>query len=367
MRVIAYYLPQFFPFLENNKWWGEGFTEWTNVGKAKPLFKNHYQPKVPRDLGYYNLKMSDIKQKQADLAKEAGISGFCYWHYWFGNGRQLLEEPINDVVESGKPDFPFCLGWANESWKRKSWSNQDSGEVDIILIEQIYNGNQDIEDHFFKILPKFKDTRYILIDNKPVFVIYKPFLIPEISVFFSTWNRLAKENGFLDGIYFIGHTINSKEIIPIMEMGFSAVNVVRIGEHRFNKNVIKRIPFKLLLFKFFKKPLVLNYEFISKFFIQKVDKKNFVFPTIIPNWDHTPRSGKRGVIFHKSSPKLFEKHVEMALDVVKDKPKELQIIFLKSWNEWGEGNYMEPDLRFGKGYIKALRSTLENFKKSIIK
>jgi lipopolysaccharide biosynthesis protein len=363
MKIIAYYLPQFYPFKENNLWWGEGFTEWTNVGKAKPLFRNHYQPKVPADLGYYDLRMSDIKQKQVDLAKEAGIMGFCYWHYWFGNGRQLLEDPIKNVVESGQPDFPFCLGWANETWKKKTWMNEDSGKNDVVLMEQVYNGLIDAEDHFLRILPILKDPRYILIDNKPVFVIYKPHLIPDTKLFFSTWNRLAIENGFLDGMYFIGHTVNEKEVNSIMQLGFNAVNVVRIGEHRFNSAVIRRIPFKLFLFKFWNRPLVLDYSFISKYFIKQEDNRDFVFPTIIPNWDHTPRSGNRGVVFHKSTPELFKRHVEKALEVTRNKPKERQIIFLKSWNEWGEGNYMEPDLRFGKGYIAALRSAIDNFKK----
>jgi lipopolysaccharide biosynthesis protein len=364
MKVIAYYLPQYYPFKQNNEWWGEGFTEWTNVGKAKPLFYNHYQPKVPKDLGYYDLRLTEVKQKQADLANLAGITGFCYWHYWFGNGRQLLSEPILEVIRSGKPDFPFCLGWANESWKKKTWKNIDSNEKDVILIEQNYSDSSDVEQHFSKILPILKDSRYIKIDNKPIFIIYKPFLIPDIKHFFFTWNRLAKENGFTEGLFFIGHTVNSMEVPSIMDLGFNAVNVVRIGEHRYNSNVVKKIPFKLMKYKFFNRPLKLNYSFISKYFIHKEDSRDFVIPTIIPNWDHTPRSGNRGVVFHNSTPMLFKKHVKEALNIVKNKPEERQIIFLKSWNEWGEGNYMEPDLKFGKGYIYALKEAIEEFKKN---
>lgn len=362
MKIIAYYLPQYYPFKENDLWWGDGFTEWTNVGKAKPLYRKHYQPKVPRDLGYYDLRLEEVREKQVGLAREAGVSGFCYWHYWFGNGRQLLDLPIKEVIDSGKPDFPFCLGWANESWKKKSWSHQVSESEDLVLMEQVYDGDQDIEEHFYSILPALKDPRYILVDDMPLFVIYKPYLIPDITSFFSKWNELARENGFSKGVFFVGHTLNSSEIEPLMKLGFSAVNVVRIGEHRFNPSVIRRIPFKLLLFKFFNRPLILNYRFISSYFIDPDDARDFVFPTLIPNWDHTPRSGNKGVVFHNSSPELFEKHVQSALEVIQNKPTERKVLFVKSWNEWGEGNYMEPDLRFGKGFINALASALVKFR-----
>lgn len=174
--VIAYYLPQFHPFKENDEWWGKGFTEWTNVGKAKPLFRGHYQPKVPADLGYYDLRLPEIRQQQAELAKEAGVSGFCYWHYWFGEGRQLLNEIIDEVVATGKPDFPFCLGWANETWKAKQWNKDGSG--DKVLIEQRYGGEDDYRHHFEYVLKIFKDDRYIKIKNCPLFLIYHRNLCP---------------------------------------------------------------------------------------------------------------------------------------------------------------------------------------------
>ena len=361
MKVIAYYLPQYYPFKENNEWWGEGFTEWTNVGKAKPLFKNHDQPKVPADLGYYDLRMSEIREKQVELAKEAGVTGFCYWHYWFGNGKRLLDMPFREVLESKNPDFPFCLGWANESWKSKVWNSADS-KKDKLLIEQKYPGKEDVVNHFYEILPAIKDSRYMKIEGKPVFVIYKPLLMTNVQEFISTWNGLAKVKGFSEGFFFIGHTVNIREKGSILKLGFNALNIVRTGEHRFNAEVIKRIPFKLLRFKFLRKPLKLKYSFISKYFIQDVDKDENIFPTLIPNWDHTPRSGNYGVVFHKSTPNLFREHVKSAIEVIKNKHPERQVLFLKSWNEWGEGNYMEPDLKFGKGYLKALRSVVKEYK-----
>ena len=167
MKVIAYYLPQYYPFKENNEWWGEGFTEWTNVGRAKSLFRGHNQPKVPKDLGYYDLRVPEVREMQAKLAIEAGVTGFCYWHYWFGNSKQLLDMPIKELLKTGKPDFPFCLGWANESWKAKVWNINDTSK-DKLLIEQLYPGTDDIVAHFYSLLPAFKDKRYIRLENKPI-------------------------------------------------------------------------------------------------------------------------------------------------------------------------------------------------------
>lgn len=144
-RIIAFYLPQFYPFKENDEWWGKGFTEWTNVGRAKPLFKGHYQPRVPADLGYYDLRVPEVRVQQAELAREAGIEGFCYWHYWFGNGKQLLQRVFDEIIESNQPDFPLCLGWANHSWYAKTW---DKNSKDKLLIEQIYGGEEDYKLHF---------------------------------------------------------------------------------------------------------------------------------------------------------------------------------------------------------------------------
>jgi lipopolysaccharide biosynthesis protein len=194
VKVVAFYLPQFHPIPENDEWWGKGFTEWTNVGKAKPLFKGHYQPRVPADLGYYDLRMPEIREAQATMAKEAGIYGFCYWHYWFGDGKQLLERPFNEVLTSGKPDFPFCLGWANESWEEKSWNANDA-KTNRLLIEQKYPGKEDNDLHFFSLLNAFKDKRYIRVNGKPVFLIYKPEKYKDIHFFIEQWNHLARING----------------------------------------------------------------------------------------------------------------------------------------------------------------------------
>ena len=172
-RIIAFYLPQFHPLPENDLWWGKGFTEWTNVGKAKRLFPFHKQPNVPTELGYYDLRIPQVREEQARLAKEAGIEGFCYWHYYFGNGKQLMQDIIEDVVKTKKPDFPFCLGWANEPWEKKMWNKDGKGNE--LLMPQLYEGDEDYINHFYTILPILKDSRYIKVDGKPLFFIYKPY------------------------------------------------------------------------------------------------------------------------------------------------------------------------------------------------
>jgi lipopolysaccharide biosynthesis protein len=197
-RVIAFYLPQYHPIPENDVWWGKGFTEWTNVGKAKALFKGHYQPRVPADLGYYDLRVPETRKAQADMAREFGVEGFIYWHYWFGHGKRLIERPFNEVLVSGEPDFPFCLAWANETWKGFAHGMTNRN----ILIEQKYPGVADYTAHFYEVLPAFKDKRYITVKGSPLFMIYKPLGEPEVKVFMVIWQKLALENG-LEKIYFV--------------------------------------------------------------------------------------------------------------------------------------------------------------------
>lgn len=360
MKIIAYYLPQYHPIPENDIWWGKGFTEWTNVGKAQKYYKNHYQPKVPRDLGYYDLRNPETRLAQADLAKEAGVDGFCYWHYWFGAGKRLLERPFNEVLSSGTPDFPFCLGWANESWRAKVW-DFNSTKRDRLLIEQTYPGNKDIYDHFYAILQAFKDKRYIRVRNKPIFLIYRPLLLPNPQKFIRIWNLLAKREGISDGIHFIGYTEKSNDIDKFLDLGFNAVNIVRNGEYAYNAELIKKILWPTFKYKILKQPLKIDYSMMVKYFVQDHEAAPNVYPTIIPNWDHTPRSGRKGSIFHNSTPDLFKKHLADVFEVIKYKSNDDKIVFLKSWNEWAEGNYMEPDLKFGKKYIEVLGSVRRSY------
>lgn len=359
-RVIAFYLPQYHPFKENDEWWGKGFTEWTNVVKAKPLFIGHYQPKLPADLGFYDLRVPDVREEQARLAREAGIEGFCYWHYWF-NGHELMERPFWEVVESGKPNFPFCIGWANETWKSKLWNKDGSlAEGTKVLIEQTYSEADDIA-HFYRMLPAFRDRRYICVDGKPLVFIHQGLDLPEHTI--RIWNRLAKENG-LDGIHFVGRIRTAKNCQKAKEIllhrGFDAVTVARLGASSILETIFQKIIRKSWqFFRYNGCCHLISYRKELKTLCDPLfDASDDVYPGLYPNWDHSPRSGRNGFIIVGSTPELFRVHVNQVLDTVSRKQMEHRVVFVKSWNEWGEGNYLEPDQKFGKGYLNVLAETL---------
>lgn len=377
-RIIALYLPQFHPIPENDQWWGKGFTEWTNVAQARPLFRGHYQPRVPADLGFYDLRLSQTREEQASLAKEAGVSAFCYYHYWF-NGHQLLERPLQEVVASGKPDFPFCICWANHTWSSATWSHKGKGSS--VLIEQTYPGEEDDKAHFMSLLSTFQDPRYYKIDGRLVFCIYDVWKFPNISDFIKRWRDLAKEH-HLPGFYFIGmtpntlsfdiHDLNShKRVIPnlesssaiyqaVLDMGFDAVNSFgkRRGEMRskgFLRNALHRA---LELTHLNIGASTYDYSTTVKEFFAPEDTWENVFPTIMPQWDRTARNSNREGIYVHSTPENFRIHIQNALQLLKHKQPEHQVLFLKSWNEWAEGNYVEPDIKFGHGYLDAIKDAL---------
>lgn len=358
-HVIAFYLPQFHPTEDNDKWWGKGFTEWTNVGKARPLYPGHYQPKVPADLGYYDLRLPEVREKQAELARMAGIEAFCYYHYWFGGGKQELEYPFNEVLNSGKPDFPFCLCWANESWHAKFW-NKDGTCKKKVLIEQRYIGERDYIYHFQSLLDAFRDKRYYKIDDKPVFMLYRPLEFLDVANFISTWRNLAKENNIND-IYFIAQTTMRADIDRILSLGFDAVNYVGLWEWK-SRNLFCSKLKRYFFSKILNIPYIHRYsDMVNKLSLMNREYEDSkVFPTIIPNWDHTPRSGVGGYVLHGSTPNLFQKHVRTVLNNMRNKSINRRYLFLKSWNEWGEGNYMEPDLKYGCRYINVLSKELED-------
>jgi hypothetical protein len=354
-RVIAFYLPQFHPIPENDEWWGKGFTEWISVAKAKPLFKGHNQPRIPGELGFYDLRIPEVREAQAKLAKDAGVEGFCYWHYWFGGNKRLLEKPFNEVLKTGKPDFPFCLGWANHAWFQKLWDA--NGKNDKLLIDQQYLGVEDYKNHFSDtLLPAFKDKRYIQVDGKPLFVIYSLKNKIEISVIISVWRKLAIENG-LNGIYFVAvQREETKE--EILDLGFDAM--YRLNSYlnvHIRRNIIKKILLKLKI-KFLKDTRRYLYKDMVKYMYNDENFDNNTLPIIVPGWDHSPRSGKSGIVFTNSTPKLFAEQVRLACSYLKSKDADKKILFLVSWNEWGEGNYIEPDSKYGDAYLQSLKSEI---------
>ena len=354
-RLIAFYLPQFHPTPDNDNWWGKGFTEWVNVAAARPLFKGHKQPKLPADLGFYDLRLSETRQAQAEMAARHGIEGFCYWHYWFGNGKRLLERPFNEVLQSGTPNFPFCLGWANHSWYAKKW---DPGTPDKLLIKQQYSGITDYERHFNEMLPAFKDKRYIKVEGKLFFLIFAPLdNTREIKSFMETWQHLAHENGLV-GFYFVGQG-DRKHRKEIMNLGFNAFQDSSLYGISKNASIYRRFTRKVKRLLFHTIGKVYDYSTVMST-LQSPDYADIDFiPTIYSNWDHTPRSKERGMVLTNDTPAMFGHHVRKVLHSIKDKPEQLRIAMIKSWNEWGEGNYLEPDREYGTQRLEELQKAIE--------
>jgi len=372
VRIIALYLPQFHPIPENDEWWGPGFTEWTNVAKAKPLFKGHVQPKIPADLGFYDLRLAETREAQAKLAKEAGIEAFCYYHYWFG-GKQLLERPFNEVVASKSPDFPFCLCWANHTWSNATWNKE--GRKSAILMEQTYPEG-DHEQHFYALLDAFRDERYYKIDGKLVFSVYDVWHFPA-EEFITTWRRLAEKEG-LPGFYFVGMTPNTLTIdtktgerrLPnlkssaelyqgVLDMGFDAVNSFgkRRGEMLSEGKFFSLIKKALSVTGILKVATFYDYASTVHGYFAPEDSWENVIPTVLPQWDRSPRIAAKDGIYIHTSPEFFSAHVSEAVELVKHKKQ--PVLFLKSWNEWAEGNYVEPDLQYGHGWLDAIRKALD--------
>lgn len=352
VRALAFYLPQFHPIPENDEWWGIGFTEWTNTARARPLYRGHRQPQSPADLGFYDLRVPEARKAQADLARAYGLGGFCYYHYWFA-GRRILERPFNDVLLSGEPDFPFCLAWANQSWTG-IWH----GAPKRMLIEQTYPGEDDHRRHFEALVPAFTDRRYIRVDGKPVFLIYAPLELPNAPAVIELWRKLAEKAG-LPGLYLVGQTQDAGQCLA--SRGFDACVTVRLRPsmrselpwYRLGPTAYRR--FKRLMGS----PEVINYaDAVGRMILPPVN--GFIsHPCVIPNWDNTPRSGRRGLVLHGSTPQAFERHLTAALDRIALSPTQEPLLFIKSWNEWAEGNYLEPDARWGRAYLETFKRVLE--------
>ena len=358
-RFIAFYLPQFHPTPDNDEWWGKGFTEWVNVAKARPQYKGHVEPHIPADLGFYDLRLPEVREQQAEMAKEAGIEGFCYYHYWFGNGKEILERPFDEVVSSGNPNFPFCLCWANHSWYKKLWDPKVKGK-DTLLAEQLYPGIEDYTAHFYRLLPAFRDKRYMKVNNKLLFIIYDAIIFEDVSTFIKLWRNLAKENG-LNDFYFISTDQDSRKKKIIKAKGIDAIyNSDQFNIHH-HLSLFTKIRL-LLQRKYLGMPTVFEYSDACKYMINEDCSSNDTIPCILPNWDHSPRSGRNAIILKNATPNKFKTLVKRAIEIVSQKPKDEQLIIIKSWNEWGEGNYMEPDLEFGKGYILAMKEAIEECK-----
>jgi lipopolysaccharide biosynthesis protein len=355
IKPIAIYLPQFHPIPENDEWWGKGFTEWRNVAKARPVFKGHYQPHLPADLGFYDLRLPEVREAQAQMARDHGIFGFCYYHYWF-NGRRLLYRPIDEVLKSGKPDFPFCLNWANENWTR-AWNGSENNA----LIKQNYSRYDD-EKHIEFLLKVFSDERYIKIDGKPLIIIYSPELLPDQKQTTDIWRKAALNYGFND-LYIAGME-KSQRLTNPYSIGFDAViefspNWTKLGDSKKNSHYEKIMGLISASYKNRLKHSVYDYRNLAVNSKTEEIRPYPYFRGITPGWDNSPRRKENATILINSTPGNYSSWLRNALFyTLKNNAIPEKFIFINAWNEWAEGNHLEPCSKWGLQYLEATQKTL---------
>jgi lipopolysaccharide biosynthesis protein len=330
-RLIAFYLPQFHPIPENDEWWGKGFTEWTNVVQARPLFDGHLQPRLPTHLGFYDLRVPEVREKQAELARQHGIEGFCYWHYWF-HGKRLLGRPFNEVRASGKPDFPFCLSWANETWSRR-WL----GEERDVLIKQTYSREDDL-NHIRWLVRAFADPRYLRVDGRPIFLVYRPGDLPDPSATTELWRSECLRAG-LPEPFLLG-------VISHQDHDWRAVG--------FDGNVDFEPQLGVLPGPLEEGLKIYDYRLARKKMTCRAREYPY-YPCVFVSWDNTPRRGDNGIVFINATPEGLEAGIRDAMTSVADLSPDHRLIFLNAWNEWAEGNSLEPDTLYGLKWLEAVQ------------
>jgi lipopolysaccharide biosynthesis protein len=333
VELVAFYLPQYHPIPENDDWWGSGFTEWTNVAKTQPRFPNHYQPHIPADLGFYDLRDPAARESQARLAAEYGIGAFCYFHYWF-EGRRLLSRPFNEVLRLGQPDFPFCLCWANESWTR-TWDGGDRN----ILIEQNYS-EEDAVRHIAWLVRAFDDPRYFRVDGLPLFLVYRATDLPEPQLFTEIWRREARRHG-LGELYLARIESFSNEKGNPADVGCD-------GAVEFQPDWETQ-PDHFGVF---------DYRELAERALSKPWPDYDWFRCVTPSWDNSPRRTAAATIYDHSTPTEYGRWLSRVLRQTRAHTNARQVVFVNAWNEWGEGNHLEPCKRWGTAYLEATRTAL---------
>lgn len=340
-KLLAYYLPQFYPFEENDEWWGKGTTEWNNVSKAVPQYMGHYQPRLPGELGYYDLRIVDNIKRQVELAKIYGIYGFCFYYYWF-DPKRLLDKPLDMFVNDKSIDFPFCLCWANESWAKRFWGTDNS-----VIMEQPRN-TESYKRAIFEMLQYFKDSRYIMIEGACKLIIYKPSNIPNTMDVFSYWRSEALKEGVM--LHIVGV---KEEIIDIdlLKLGYDAVSEFQPGSVLKNvKQITSQLPYVRADYS----GVVLDYDDLVKNKRYEIKNNYKTYRAIMPMWDNTARKDYKAVVCHGSTPDLYEDWLKNIIKETKGNDSLVEkFIFINAWNEWGEGAYLEPDRKFGYAYLQA--------------
>jgi len=349
-RAWAYYLPQFHPTAENDAFWSPGYTEWTAVRQAKQLFSGHCLPNGPHpSLGFYDLRDAEVRNKQGILARDAGLEGFLIWHYWF-EGRTVLDEVPQLILREEDPEFSFAFAWANESWTGR-WH----GFGGNINIYQNYGGAHDIDRHVDYLLPYFASVQYLKVDGKPVFVIYKPELITDLGFFIERFTERVVEAGF-DGVFWVVQT-DSADSWAVPSNG--RVQIDALASLRLTPSCAVNLADDLNQPCY--KPISEAYSYPATISATTdwTDREDIlVIPTLVPNWDSTPRLGMNGRVYIGASPSTWSSHLNMVITTLLERPKNRRIAIIKSWNEWAEGNYLEPDELHGYSWLDATRSGL---------
>lgn len=374
MRTIALYLPQFHTIPENDQWWGKGFTEWVNIKKAKPLYEGHNQPRIPLNNNYYDLSDIEVMKWQVKIAKDNGIYGFCFYHYWF-TGKLLLEKPVENFLHSNI-DFHYCLSWANEHW-----TNQWVSDKWDVLIEQKYGNEKEWGEHFDYLLQYFQDPRYIKYEEKPVFVIYRPDIIDKRKEMLAYWNKLAREHNF-PGICFVfqrsefllnsfNNDMKMFDFCAAYQPVLAQTQINLKGQHFILARKLKRSLFRFIeqhskfdarsvvLTKLGRNLTIYDYDEIWKEILNEPDIFSSMIASAFVDWDNTPRRGKRGSVIIGGSPEKFEKYLELLIKKSRVNYK-TDLLFIFAWNEWAEGGYLEPDEKNGYGYLNAIKKALIN-------
>ena len=358
IRPIAIYLPQFHPTPENDEWWGKGFTEWTNVTKAKALFKGHNQPQLPSDLGFYDLRLEESRLAQEAMAKEYGIYGFCYYHYWF-NGKRILNEPIDRKLKNLKEDLPFLLCWANETWSRR-WL----GEEKNILIKQEYSKQDDI-NHAEYLASVFIDERYVKIESRPIFVIYRPYDLPDPSSTVKIIKEVFQLKHKIEP--FIVANISKGNAADLKEYGFDSVLNFRPSLGSLPNSFDDGFSYKKLFRNILKNKLfdgtLKIYDYKMAIEAMKTHEQNTIdntIPCVFVGWDNTARRGKEGIIIHNSSANVFEAELSRVKKQIINQEYSLNLIFLNAWNEWAEGNALEPNTRTGFQFLESVKKIFKD-------
>ncbi len=343
VKIVAFYLPQFHPIPENDRWWGKGYTEWSRVARARPQFAGHYQPHLPACLGFYDLRLAAARAAQAALARGHGVHAFCYYYYWFGT-KTLLDRPLTDMLAGGDPDLPFCLCWANENWTRR-WDGADRD----LLIEQRYGPELDavlIEN----LMPFFRDPRYLHVQGAPVLLVYRPTAIPDPRATIARWRRAAREQGLPDVHLVAALTFGLQDPRPL---GFDAA--VEFPPHGEN------LPQNACAVEGLEPDFageVVDFRAVVARRLALPPPPFRLYRTAMAGWDNTPRLGRRAVIFHAASPAAYEEWLRGLVATARREPPDHRLVFVNAWNEWAEGAHLEPDARFGTGYLEATRRAL---------